>query len=357
MAAELHLDAGAHLNDTDYFLDLAQNYRDQFGSARLSALIRERFFCGDCGARPGLAHYWLMSMPLRYIVTTNYDDLLEIAGEGLRRLTTTVRGESDVADAAGSGQHVIKIHGDARDEMPEVILSRDDYDEFFHRHPAMAALLEGLLLNQTFLFLGYGLRDVNFRQIYNRIAIMLREAKRPAYATLLEEASTSSAASLSAASWQRKKLLPIVLRDERDLWDFLDSLAETAQGHDRLFLSPDVHDEAQSSSPTFAALKRSLNGVAAATMAAAHEKLSPDEAEQTARVLSFLIDCGWRPASMNARNEDARLAAREALAQSVQNPQIARGILLEAMAHARSDDDVQRLKLQIQNLDAQGHSE
>ena len=55
---------------------------------------------------------------------------------------------------------------------------RFDYATFFERRPAMAILLEGLLLNQTFFFVGYSLRDPNFRQVFSRIARMLREARR-----------------------------------------------------------------------------------------------------------------------------------------------------------------------------------
>jgi len=58
---------------------------------------------------------------------------------------------------------VVKLHGDAA-HPDEVVLSRDDYDEFFARRPALALLLEGLLLNRTFSSPAYSLRDPNFRQ-------------------------------------------------------------------------------------------------------------------------------------------------------------------------------------------------
>ena len=84
-----------------------------------------------------------------------------------------------------TGVHVVKLHGDAS-QAEGIVLCRDDYDEFFDRRPAMALLLEGLLLNQTFFFVGYGLRDPNFRQVYSRIVRMLRDARKPAFATSFE---------------------------------------------------------------------------------------------------------------------------------------------------------------------------
>ena len=82
---------------------------------------------------------------------------------------------------------MVKLHGDAA-EPGAIVLCRDDYDEFFERRPAMALLLEGLMLNRTFLFVGYGLRDPNFRQVFGRVGRMLREAHRPAFATSFESA-------------------------------------------------------------------------------------------------------------------------------------------------------------------------
>jgi len=49
--------------------------------------------------------------------------------------------------------------------------------------PAFAAILKSLLLNHTFCFVGYGLGDPNFWQIYNEISHILPQKRRRAYAT------------------------------------------------------------------------------------------------------------------------------------------------------------------------------
>ena len=305
LAQQLNIPLGEESNDIDEFLDIAQEFREQHG-ARLGPLIQRRFACKHNGARPGPAHAWLMSLQPRYVVTTNYDDLLESALEALRVRPTIVRAESDVARASGAGPHVVKIHGDARADKPQIVLSRDDYDEWFQRHPALSALLEGLLLNQTFLFLGYSLRDPNFRQIYHRIASMLREAQRPAFAVTF---GSSSADSLSQRAWKRRNLHPIAVEDERDLWDLLDALAVQAGGDDRLFLSPDVPQHSETA-PEFLALRQSLHEVARHVLRAAESDLSVEEVRQVARVLDFLTEAGWRPPSINRAGLDPRLEAR-----------------------------------------------
>jgi hypothetical protein len=58
------------------------------------------------------------------------------------------------------------------------VLCRDDYDEFFEYQPAMALLLEGLLLDRTFFFLGYGLPNSDSRRVQGRVGRILRDAQR-----------------------------------------------------------------------------------------------------------------------------------------------------------------------------------
>ena len=144
----------------------------------------------------------------------------------------------------GLGVYVVKLHGDAA-HPDEIVITRDDYDEFFQRRPAMALLLEGLLLNRTFFFVGYGLKDPNFRQIYSRITRMLAKASRPAYATTFETAG--GAGEHLTRQWANKRLhligVPGDTRDEQEqeFLRFLDRLADHVTLHrPRLLLTPDV---------------------------------------------------------------------------------------------------------------------
>src|SRR6185437_12033981 len=152
-------DLGLPWSDRHDYLDLAQWYRERFGRERLAAVLRELY---ATPAKPTLAHYLLMSLPVRHVITTNYDDLLERALDGLKRHPVKVLHQEDVARTGQNEVFVVKLHGDLA-HPDEIILTRDDYDEFFQRRPAMALLLEGLLFNQTFFFVGYSLRDPNFR--------------------------------------------------------------------------------------------------------------------------------------------------------------------------------------------------
>jgi O-acetyl-ADP-ribose deacetylase (regulator of RNase III) len=128
-------------------LDLAQWYREHFGKKRLAELLRTTF---STEGPPTLAHYLLMALPLRHVITTNYDRLLEQALMALKRHPLPVIRQEDVVHTGGAGVYVVKLHGDAQ-HPDQIVLTRDDYHTFFENRPAMALLLEGLLLNHSFV--------------------------------------------------------------------------------------------------------------------------------------------------------------------------------------------------------------
>jgi hypothetical protein len=329
------------------YLDLAQWYREQFGPSRLAQVVRETF--GAQGL-PTLAHYLLMGLPVRHVITTNYDDLLERALAGLKQHPVRVLRQEDVAHTGRAGTYVVKLHGDAS-HPEDIVISRDDYDEFFQRRPATALLLEGLLLNQAFFFVGYGLRDPNFRQLYSRIARMLRQARRPAFATTFEAGADTG--EHLRRQWRHKHLhlVPIAgasLADqEQQLLRFLDRLADqVTMSRPRLFLARDVE-----AGPALGPLRGALiervgaelealgrGGLGAATGAT--------EAHYLAQVLEFLSAHGWRPAS---GPNLCRLW--EQLAERAGDAAERRRLLIEALASAEAFADARRVRGRLAELE------
>jgi hypothetical protein len=290
LAADLGLPPGERFD----YLDLAQWHLDRFGKKALGAVVRDTY--AGAAALPTLAHYLLLGLPLRYVITTNYDDLLERALTALKRHPTTVVHQPDVAGVGrGDGPFVVKLHGDAR-HADEIVLCRDDYDAFFANRPAMALLLEGLLLTQTFFFAGYGLRDPNFRQVWARLARMLSQARRPAFATTFEGAG--QAGTYLAEQWRRQGLHLIEIdgatADEQQarLLRFLDALAErVALDRPALFLAPDVE-----ASPRLRRLRQLLADEVGEELCRRARADSEADLRQLAAVLDFLTRLGWRPA-------------------------------------------------------------
>lgn len=349
LAGELGIEPAHRRGDLDYLLDLAQWYRERGApeGESIESRIARRFTVGASGARPTLAHYLLTSLPARYFVTTNYDDLLETALNAQRRHPVRVVAERDVARTGGTdGCYVVKFHGCAVNGG-ELVLSRDDYDDFFRRRPAMALLLEGLLLNQSFFFVGYGLRDPDFRQIYGRIASMLQGAKRPAFATTFEGASEHP-----KKQWKKKHLdlidVPGATPAEkaRALDVLLDRLAERVARDPHLFLAEDVD---RPLAPEVTKVRERLLDTTGAVIAACQRapSASKSEVQALADVLRFFAARGWRghrPGQLGGLF--AMLAAHRELADEER-----RALLIAALRHTESSEEARRLEREIERIE------
>jgi len=349
LIARLAGDLGVKSQGLDY-LDLAQWYRERFGSRRLAEVIQQTY--GQPGALPTLAHYLLLSLPVRVIITTNYDELLEMTLTALKRYPVKVVQQRDVARIrAGQGTYVMKLHGDAA-SAEEIVLCRDDYDEFFERRPAMALLLEGLLLNQTFFFVGYSLRDPNFRQIYSRIARMLRDAARPAFATSFETASEHGG--YLTQQWREKQLHLITIagktpaEQQHQFLRFLDGLAERVTLRTPgLFLAPDV-----AASPPLARMRKLLvEDVGRELEQVCQRRLAGPgvgaDVRHLAEVLSFLTDRGWKP---EPRQGWDLCRLWEHLAVQAPDPAEQRRLLIQALGHTEALADVQRIRAKLEAI-------
>lgn len=334
LAADLGVAPGGRVD----YLDLAQWYRETFGRKRLAGILRDTF---GAPALPTLAHYLLLELPAHYIITTNYDRLIEQALTAMKRPPAQVVRQEEVPHTGRGGVSVVKLHGDV--ERPEeVVLTRDDYDEFFERRPAMALLLEGLLLNQTFFFVGYGLRDLNFRQVYSRIARMLPGARRPAFATAFEAGGVEGKHLVH--QWRQKELhlLPVPgsepAEQGRELLRFLDRLAERVTTRTPgLFLAPDV-----GVSPTLSPLRHLLaEDAGRALEEAADQELTPEEVRHVAGVLEFLTEHGWRPAG---RGTGQLCRLWEGLARRAADAAERRRYLTQALAAAEDFNAARRVR-------------
>ncbi len=300
LAGELGI--GSPVEQLDY-LDVAQWYADdgRFGPKKLADRIRTVLGEPESQARPTLAHYLLMSLPVRFVITTNYDHLLEQTLTALRRYPMPVVRQEDVPRTGQrEGIYVVKLHGDVAD-AENIVLTRDAYDGFFQNRPAMALLLEGLLLNETFFFVGYSLRDPNFRQIYARISGMLRDAQRPAFATILYP--DPGTGKYLQRQWQRKGLNLILFEKnidpspEHQLLVFLDRLADrVTMRTSHMFLARDAAMLKLSEGVQELRQNLLIDQVGERVIdACANRSASPDETRHVAQVLAFLTFQGWRP--------------------------------------------------------------
>lgn len=111
-------------------------------------------------ATPGAAHRAVLQLGARAVLTTNYDQLLEMVPEpeGPPRQAYTWKGATRALHDIRDGRKVLlKVHGSAEDHESVVMSSLE-----YHRartDASYTAVLRYLLQDNLFLFVGYGMND------------------------------------------------------------------------------------------------------------------------------------------------------------------------------------------------------
>src|SRR5207248_4676442 len=108
------------------------------------------------------AHIVLTELPFSFVVTTNYDQLIETAYlPKLKRIPKifTHQDSSDFADALWKEEFfILKAHGDLQ-KKSTIVLTEKDYRNVIYSAPGYRALLAAIFTTKTMLFVGASLND------------------------------------------------------------------------------------------------------------------------------------------------------------------------------------------------------
>jgi hypothetical protein len=356
LATELELDVGSLPRDTngqislDLCLDLAQWYVERLGREKLDRKVHQRFGRtaeAEPKVRPTLAHYLLLSMPFRLFLTTNYDDLLERSLTALRHDPEVVYSpESVVHTGQTERPSVVKLHGDAT-HRTSIVLTRDDFDRFFHDHPVTAALLQGLLLNHTFLFVGYDLRDPNTRQLYSGVAHLLRTSGTRAYSVVVRGGDVTD--KFYEDQWSKQGLLTLRMPEPDRIHNsllFFDWLARQTCDW-QTFLHPDLASHPLPAEmvglDTVRDLLRRVGGELNDFLGTDRVMGSASQTRLMAEVLELVTNLGW----------NSQVAwAWERLADLAPDRLDKLNFLRRSLASAKEAEEIARIRKLIQTLGA-----
>lgn len=123
-------------------------------------LIRRTLGC-DKGANS--IHDAVFKIMPHHIITTNFDSLLENSKEINARLYSIISQDKDIL-LENNTYYIIKMHGDLQN--PEsIVLKESDYINYEQTHPLICTFIKSLLIDHTFLFIGYSLNDYNLKLI------------------------------------------------------------------------------------------------------------------------------------------------------------------------------------------------
>jgi len=123
----------------------------------------------------------LATLPVHVMITTTYDDRLEVALKKAHRPIQVIVNDTDVPFDDPGHVQVIHLHGTF--SQPEsLILTDDDVIDIFDRLPIVTTILRGHFASKTLLFVGYKLTDSLFQTLYRQVTKSIAPMQRQAYA-------------------------------------------------------------------------------------------------------------------------------------------------------------------------------
>jgi len=156
----------------DEYLRVPEYYYNQHDEQKYYKFIQETLACEQNANSINDAIFRLMP---HHIITTNYDRLLETSKEANAHLYTLISKDDDIL-SNNNFRYIIKMHGDI--EHPEtIVLKESDYINYEQTHILISTFIKSLLIDHSFLFIGYSLNDYNLNLIIGWINYFVRASR------------------------------------------------------------------------------------------------------------------------------------------------------------------------------------
>jgi SIR2-like domain len=166
--------------DPGDFLRVCQFYEGEKDPYTLRQSIFQKINLADI--RPGNLHKKLAALPVQYVLTTNFDNLMERAFRLSDKDPVTsvydIRKEAIALPKPSIERPLVyKLHGTtgvAEEDIMSMLCTEDDAIEFTARlvlgDPRLPEAIKHLFTTyHSFLFIGYGLRDWNIRSMFRAL--------------------------------------------------------------------------------------------------------------------------------------------------------------------------------------------
>ena len=148
-------------NESDY-LKIAQLYFLKFGEHAYENKVKSSIK----DLTPSKFHKNLFDLKPHYIITTNWDYLIENTAQEKRLAYDLIRSDADLANSQ-LDKKIIKMHGDF--QQHNFVFKEDDYLQYGQNFPLIEGYIKGIFSTCTIVFLGYSYSDYNLKQIVSWI--------------------------------------------------------------------------------------------------------------------------------------------------------------------------------------------
>ncbi|MCK9237725.1 MAG: SIR2 family protein [Thiopseudomonas sp.] len=148
------------VTDEQNYLKLAQYYFLQFGESSYYKFLIDKFDL--LSKQPNRLTKSIVNLSCKYLVTTNWDDLLEKEIIESGRFYDVVKTDNDFSNLTVNSKLLIKAHGDLNDR--NIVFKEEDYLNFSDERPLVENYIKSLFIREVVLFVGYSLSDINIQQ-------------------------------------------------------------------------------------------------------------------------------------------------------------------------------------------------
>lgn len=146
-------------------------------------IIRREFV--EPGYKAAEIHELIFKADVRFVITPNFDKIYDNYASQASEGTILIKNynDADIGDVfRGNKRAIIKAHGSI-DSPVDMVFTREDYARVRTTNPRIYNVLDALLMTHTFLFVGCGIDDPDFRLLLEKYSFEHKNAA-PHYMTL-----------------------------------------------------------------------------------------------------------------------------------------------------------------------------
>lgn len=151
------------IEDSNKYLTLASDLKEILGP-KFFDYVKKRFTDGSL--RPNQNHDLVVKLPFKFVITTNYDQLIDQTYAFTYRQLPAILTYSmsrDIAYKIWNNEYfILKAHGDININSEGIVMTENDYREIIYRNPGFQSALQVLFSTKSILFLGTSFSDIDF---------------------------------------------------------------------------------------------------------------------------------------------------------------------------------------------------
>lgn len=166
------------LIDRSSFAKVAQYFELKTERSTLIRNLKDLF--NESRIEPSHIQYQLARLPIRVIMTTNYDELTEKAYEIEKKNIIRIVRNEDIFYDDPEKTLFVKLHGTIS-QPDSLVLTENDLTDLWGRLSAISIVTQYYLATKTLIFLGFDLNDNIFYNIISQTTQVVNRHKRSSY--------------------------------------------------------------------------------------------------------------------------------------------------------------------------------